>query len=632
MQGVCGWFGTGLVSTEDAAAVLKRMLAVAGGAGAESAWTWISPAGGMALDSRAGISAEPAGGGFCATGSFRETEGVVPADLGQFIARLRKEPAGALRDLRGQYAMAFCDRETGDGVLAVDRMGTRSAYFAEVPGGVVFGPGPEAVAAHPAVSRDLDPQSLFDYLYFHVIPGPASIYRKVRRLLPGQLLEFRSGRAAIDQYWAPVFREERSLDRTQAGVEFRHRVESAVRAALDDRSVGAFLSGGTDSSTVSGMLGRVTGRPPRTFSIGFDAEGYDETPYARAVAAHFGSDHHEYFVTPADVVDAIPRIAAYYDQPFGNASVVPSYYCARLAREHGVELLLGGDGGDELFGGNSRYGKQWIFSLYDRVPGPLKRFVLERIVSVLPSAGPLSKIGNYVRQARVRMPDRMETYNLLSRIGVAEVLHPDLLGEVQPGNPLDLIRAAYDGADAEGIVNRMLARDMRFTLADDDLVKVRGGCDLAGVDAVFPFLDEGVVDFSLKLPSRWKVDRTRLRPFFKEALSDFLPPAVISKSKHGFGLPFGVWLADDKGLRELAGDSLSSLAGRGIVRADFLDRVMTRYLAEHPGYYGTMVWILMMLEQWFQTRAAPVSMPAMGARTAEGAEAVRPLHASPQRI
>ena len=632
MQGVCGWFGIGLVSMDDAAAVLKRMRTAAGGSGEESNWTWVSPGGAMALDSRTGVSVEPAGGGFCAAGSVRGAEGAVRVDLGQFIARLRKEPAGALRDLRGQYAMAFCDRETGDGVLAVDRMGTRPAYFAEVPGGIVFGPGPEAVAAHPAVSRDVDPQSLFDYLYFHVIPGPGSIYRQVRRLLPGQLVEFRSGRAAVGQYWAPAFREARNLDRAQAGVEFRQRVELAVRAALDDRPVGAFLSGGTDSSTVSGMLGRLTASPPRTFSIGFDAEGYDETPYARAVAEHFGADHHEYFVTPGDVVDIIPRIAAYYDQPFGNASVVPSYYCARLAREHGAELLLGGDGGDELFGGNARYGKQWIFSLYDRVPPPLKRLVLERIVSMLPSSGPLSKIGNYVRQARVRMPDRMETYNLLSRIGVAEVLHPDLLGEIQPGNPLDLIRAAYDGADAEGIVNRMLARDMRFTLADDDLVKVRGACDLAGVDAVFPFLDEGVVDFSLTLPSRWKVDRTRLRPFFKEALSDFLPPAVISKSKHGFGLPFGVWLVGDKGLRELAGDSLATLAGRGIVRADFLDRLMTRYLAEHPGYYGTMVWILMMLEQWFQTRAAPVSMPAMGDRAAEEPEVARPLRASPQRI
>ncbi|MDN5850060.1 MAG: asparagine synthase C-terminal domain-containing protein, partial [Nitrococcus sp.] len=197
-----------------------------------------------------------------------------------------------------------------------------------------------------------------------------------------------------------------------------------------------------------------------------------------------------------------------------------------------------------------------------------------------------------------------EAYNLVERMGAERMLSAEFLATVDRDEPVRLIAEAMAADGAQSYVNRMLARDLRFTLADDDLIKVRGACALAGVDCAFPMLDDDLLRFSLRLPPSWKLRRTRLRPFFKEALRDFLPQAVLTKEKHGFGLPFGVWLAQDRRLRELAGDSLMGLKSRDILRTDFLDALLDRWLPEHPAYYGTLVWVLMMLEQWFESRGA----------------------------
>ncbi len=235
---------------------------------------------------------------------------------------------------------------------------------------MVFGTRADQVAAQPGVDGGLHPQALYDYLYFHVVPGPETIYSGVRRLQPGECLHWQAGQARIEPYWVMEYQEE-GLEGSPA--EWRGRFLDLVREGVHRRAdggvkVGAFLSGGTDSSTVTGMLSQLGEGPARTYSIGFDAPGYDEMEYARLVARHFNTDHHEYYVTAEDVVAAVPQIAAHFDQPFANASAVPAYYCARMAKEDGVQRLLAGDGGDELFGGNERYAKQKIFDWYNHVP------------------------------------------------------------------------------------------------------------------------------------------------------------------------------------------------------------------------------------------------------------------------
>jgi asparagine synthase (glutamine-hydrolysing) len=353
------------------------------------------------------------------------------------------------------------------------------------------------------------------------------------------------------------------------------------------------------------MLGEVSGRPARTFSIGFDAAGYDEMEFARIAARHFKTKHHEYYVTPDDLVRSIPEVARWYDQPFGNSSVLPSFFCARMAKEAGIEKILGGDGGDELFGGNSRYAKQRIFAVYDGVPRMLRSALLEPALlgAALPARIPLlRKAVSYVEQARVPMPGRSEMYNLLLRLGLTEVLTPQFLDAVDTGAPLRDQQRIYAACEADALINRMLAFDWRYTLADNDLPKVMGATAMAGIDTGFPLLDDRLVEFSLRLHPELKLKGLQLRWFFKEALRGFLPDAIITKKKHGFGLPFGSWLIRHRGLKDLAQDSLAELRKRGIIRPPFLDALMTKHVPSAPEYYGEMVWILMMLEQWLRSR------------------------------
>jgi asparagine synthase (glutamine-hydrolysing) len=418
-------------------------------------------------------------------------------------------------------------------------------------------------------------------------------------------VRFEAGRLEPSFWWQPRF-EIATAPIDTLKVRFFDLVQQAVRREATTEHIGTFLSGGTDSSTVAGMLGRLNGKPAQTYSIGFDAQGYDEMEYARIAARHFGTRQHEYYVTPDDLVRSIPLVAAHYDQPFGNSSALPGYYCAQRARDDGIEKLLAGDGGDELFGGNSRYAKQRVFDAYYAFPEAVRRGLLEPLLlgGTWPRRVPLlKKVASYVEQARVPMPERMETYNLLTRFGAATVFGDRLLAQIEASEPARLQQEVYSRHSAPSLINRMLAYDWRFTLADNDLPKVTGTTQLAGTAVGFPLLDDDLLDFSLQLAPSLKVRGLTLRYFFKQALRGFLPDEIIRKRKHGFGLPFGPWLVRHEGLRKLARESVDSLAARGVVRPELAHELFSVRLQEHPGYFGEMIWILMMLERWLQKRA-----------------------------
>lgn len=605
MRGLCGWFSSGPVN--DANAILQQMLAAHHGPTAGSKALPLSR-GGVAVFGSVGAPTliESDGFALAIAGHPRlrdaDRQALDPATL---VRRLREKGTGALAELGGDFSIAGWDSQRHMGFVAVDRIGVHQLMYSATDGSLVFGSTLDMLLGHPDVPRQLSMQSVFDYLYYHVCPGPATIYKGLQRVAPGQCLEFDAqGRTHLSQYWTMRFAPDTSLDVEDLKAEFIELLRASVREASDAPSCGSFLSGGTDSSTISGTLGRMGGAPARTFSIGFDVPGYDETEYARIAARHFGTEHHEYYVTPKDVVDSLPKIAASYDQPFGNASAVPTYHCARFASEHGVTRLLAGDGGDELFGGNERYAKQHLLGLYQRVPAGLRRLLVEPMLALpgIAAVPPLRKLQSYVQQARPPMPLRYESYNLLQHFGVAEVFTPEFLRAADAGHPLALLADSHAPFAEASLINQMLAIDLRFILADGDLPKVTHMCNLAGVDVTFPLLDDRIVDFSLKLPDDLKLRGTQLRWFFKHALSDFLPPEIITKKKHGFGLPVGHWLISHRPLFELAADSIDSLRPRGIVRQEFVKNLLEVKLREHPGYYGVMVWVLMMLGLWLESR------------------------------
>lgn len=610
MSGIGGWLASAGSSSPDA--VLSAFGAAVSGVDNAPVRTWRYGAAGLAIAGTSDNTALVASESRCVAifGHPRWVEGVVsitvPQDVCQrFDVAYRTRGVAALESLQGDFALVVIDTAANQALVATDRFAVRAMVYQADENAFLFGSSCDVLLCHPAANPAVDRQAIYDYTYFHVVPAPKTIYGAQRRLLPGECVSWREHKAQANAYWSMNFTE-------QAGSvadfkpRFRKLLSEAVASAAAGVRCGAFLSGGTDSSTVAGTLGEVAGKPAKTYSIGFAVEGYDEMEYARIASRHFGTEQHEYYVTPEDVVDALPRIAAAYDQPFGNASAVAAYYCARLAKSDGVMRLLAGDGGDEVFGGNSRYAKQHQFAYYEKLPG-LARSLLEAVflsVDGIKNVPLLRKGRSYIEQASRPMPARYDSYNLIDRLGPDNLFTPEFLARIDLGSPLKLMQETFKPYQGASLINQMLGIDFKFTLGDSDLPKVTKMCELAGMDVAFPLLDEALVSFSGILPADLKLRGTYLRYFFKEALRDFLPSEIITKEKHGFGLPVGAWLTTHPALKALAGDSLASLKRRGIIAPAFIDRLLGEHMRTHAAYYGTMAWVLMMLELWFQKHPA----------------------------
>ncbi len=366
--------------------------------------------------------------------------------------------------VHGNFAFAIVEPQKRSAFLALDRVGAERLCYANAGGHLVFGTSVQSVAAHPAVGRSIDPQAIYDYLYFHAVPAPRSVYQGVRKLLPGQYASFRNNQLTTGFYWHADYAPA-APDYDGLRAEFRRLLDAAVHDA-DAPSTAAFLSGGTDSSTVVGALTAARNGPVDTFSIGFDAEGFDEMEYARCAAERYASHAHEYYLKPDDIVTAIPVIAREYDEPFGNASAVPSHFCARNAREAGFAQMLAGDGGDEIFGGNARYAKQGLFEAYGRIPSLLRKGLIEPIahLPVLSSRFPLSKLKSYVTQANIGLPLRLESYNFLHRTPLGEIFVRDFIATTSCTAPR-WARFSFGISFMPSILRQRMPRSPRYTSA-----------------------------------------------------------------------------------------------------------------------------------------------------------------------
>ena len=613
MSGICGWINN--VEAPAAPALLTAMTRGLGDHASPPASAIVSGGSGLSAWSLHGNASTHAADGLLVAleghpywhSDALSTLAKTHSPAAALAAAYRHSGINALQDMHGPFALALIDQPKHETLLAVDRLGIRPLCYTQAGNQsgtpLVFGSTTDSVIAHPAVTAAIDPQAIFNYLFCHMVPGPGSIYAGVRKLLPGQYILCQENRVTAAFYWTLEYRENSSDTMAAQSARLRDLLNQAVQRTLDTGDTGktgAFLSGGTDRSTVTGVLTEICGTPAQTYSMGFQADGFDEMEYARITARHFGSHSHEYYVTPQDVVTAIPLVAQAYDEPFGNASAVPTYYCARLAHQDGVCVMLAGDGGDEIFGGNARYAKQKVFELYSYIPIALRQALIEPVAFAFPGMGPWQKLQSYIRQAQVPLPDRLESYNFLHHIPLDEIFETGFLEHINPADPIEQMREVYQRAHAASHINRMMYLDLKQTLADNDLRKVNRMCALAGVDVRYPLLDEEIVEFAAGIPPQWQVKGVRLRYFFKEALRGFLPAETLSKTKHGFGLPFGVWINTHAPLRELAHDSLQSFGRRGYLKPAYLDQLVKQHNAGHASYYGVMIWVIMMLEQWLQ--------------------------------
>ena len=509
-----------------------------------------------------------------------------------------------LTHLVGPCSLAIANLETSELFVSTDRVGINNFYYAQpTRDSIIVADAMNPILNNPAMDSCLSPQAVYNYVYFHMVPGPDTIYRNISKLPPAHYLHYQHGKLEIKQYWMPSFSEKTALSMETMGAELKELLRDIVAERISNagtRNVGSFLSGGLDSSTVTGLMAQVSPTTRSTYTIGFDAEGFDEVEYARVAARHFGVKGLEYYLTPEDILDAVPKIAALYDEPFGNSSVIPTYYCAKLARENGENILLAGDGGDELFAGNDRYVKQHVFEFYNLIPGVAQKALHSALANTetVDRITLLRKLKSYIDQASVPLPDRLQTYNFLYRHDPEEIFSKDFFSHINPDYPLDIQRHLYHQPQSATALNKMLYLDWFITLAWNDLRKVSTVCHYAGIEVEYPMLDERLIEFSCRIPSDWKLNKFRLRYFYKQAMKGFLPDEILKKPKHGFGLPFGIWAKNHKGLKQLIHDNIESLKSRGFVKPEFLDKALDMHDNSHANYYGELLWVLMMLELW----------------------------------
>ncbi|RMH37806.1 MAG: hypothetical protein D6690_01560 [Nitrospirae bacterium] len=529
------------------------------------------------------------------------------------LDRYREAGIQFLADLDGDFQIAIYDEMQRRLVVATDHFRLHPIVYRLDPDRVTFAPSIDLLQrGEPHATWSINPQALVRMVASYVIPAPETIYQEAAKLLPGTALHIAGQESSLVSYWDVSLVPDWRLTKPEHMHRLREAFERAMKVRLDHEAPsaepGTYLSGGLDSSTVTGVMHRVVGRPIKAFSIGFAEERYDELYYARIAARHFQAQHMVHHVTPQETVASLERLASCFDEPFGNSSAIAAYACAQLARKHGVSVLYAGDGGDELFAGNKRYAKQKLYDYYHRVPAALRTHVIEPwLVPVwrrLPLPA-LQKLVRYIDHARVPYPERLSAHSIYEFFPEHMLFHPDMLATLPRDFHPDAMLFRWYATPLEGTpLDRQLYADLKITLSDNDLVKVKRTAEAAGIDVRFPFLDRRLVEQAMAVPASWKLPGLRLRGFYKEMYRDFLPREVLTKSKHGFGLPMPVWLKAFPPLREWLHELLLSPRAlqRGYFQRHTLEALIQRHEQESTGFFGTTLWNIMAVELWHRVR------------------------------
>lgn len=504
--------------------------------------------------------------------------------------------AGFIRELNGMFALAIWDRPHRRLLLARDRVGKKPLYYLDDGRRLVFGSELKAILADPSIARSLDYAGFGEYLTLGSVVSPRTILTGVNKLSPGHMLTHESGGASIERYWdwLPAFqRPERSRTEAEWVERIRVDLQGAVRRRMvSDVPLGAFLSGGVDSSAVVATMASLSSRPVRTFSIGFPHARYDELAYARLVSERFGTDHHEFIVQPEALQEIVPRLALQYDEPFGDPSALPTFYVSRLAREH-VTVCLSGDGGDEACAGYNRYIQALRESAADRIPARVRRLVFAP-ARLLPSGVPgrrrarwlsLDAHGRYVDSLRQIPPDLLRS--LLSP-GASRLINGDGAAPVF---------AALNEAHSLDFLSRMQYADGRVYLPEDILVKVDRASMLNSLEVRCPLLDFTFLELMASVPWSLRANGSEGKRLFKKALRGLLPDDVLDRPKMGFGVPLEVWLRGD-----LLGFVREILLDRRSVERGILSRAnVEKLIAAHASGLVSLtpaLWAILVFEVW----------------------------------
>jgi asparagine synthase (glutamine-hydrolysing) len=504
--------------------------------------------------------------------------------------------------LRGMFAFAIWNERTQELFLARDRVGKKPLLYAEVNGNLVFASEFSALLLHPDIGRDIQPEALDYYLSFMCIPAPLTAYRAIRKLEPGHWLRWRNGNVELKRYWQPDFTRKLDIGEEEAGERTIDILREAVRVRLmSEVPLGAFLSGGIDSSAVVALMSQESSERVKTFSIGFEEQDFSELHHARRVAEHVGAEHHEFIVRP-DAMEVLPLLVEHYGEPYADSSAVPTYYVAKETRKH-VTVALNGDGGDESFAGYERYIAMGFTEKYRRVPPFLRESMIRQMVNLIPAPpNGRSRVKSAQRMLSAVALPKVDRYTRWVSVFNEETKRPlyseQFREQTQAANATGLLGEWFKRANGIGILDAMLLTDQMTYLPNDLLVKVDIATMAVSLEARSPFLDHHVIEFAASLPQNLKLRRLTSKYLLKKVLRQLLPNENLNRRKMGFGVPIGHWFRGKMQpfLREVL---LSDKAiRRGLFKTGVV-RLLIDLHATGERDYSHQLWTLLMLELWF---------------------------------
>ena len=522
------------------------------------------------------------------------------------IAELyRKYGENCVEHLEGQFNFCVWDKKEERLILVTDRFGTSPLYYYWEDNKFIFASKIKAILDTKVFKPSIDKNALYSYLSLSFVPTPQTIYNEIKKLPPGHIVILKNSKLNIRKYWDVFYKDGENKGAHYYAEKIRQALEEAVGKRFDAKATnyGAFLSGGLDSSTVSGLMKKISGGEVKTFSAGFEEPGYSELEYVNIAAKHFGLKSYQYVVRPQDLLEAVKILIKEYDEPFGNSSGIAAYYCVKMAKDNNVDTILSGDGGDENFGGYTRYVKDKIYSFYHYCPRVLRKALIEPCVLHAPFKylPPFRKIGNYIKHANIPNPERFCFYELYPMRERNEIFSEEFLSQIDELAPLKVIENYFKTPQTSAELNRLTYVDTKIGLIDNDLRnKMDKIASIFGVKVRHPMLDTKLWELGAEIPASLKVKGLERKYMFKKAFENFLPREIILKKKHGFGVPYGLWVRTNPAIRKFTQERLldDKVARRGYFKKGFFENILRMHDEEKSTYYGDMLWVYLMLEIW----------------------------------